>query len=131
MIGASKREDDIRANMRLAGTYNEAFEPVIKMLAKVQTELARAEKDWRDPELGNGEYVSEYTNKAGATNLVKNPYFAVVVDLRQEVLSFSAQLGLTPQGQRRVMGGNAKIKQKGPSKFETALAAAAKAAGKM
>lgn len=130
MRAISKREDDIRANMRLAGTYNEAFEPVIRMLAKVQTELARAEKDWRDPELGNKEYVSEYTNKAGATNFVKNPYFAVVEDLRQDVLSISSQLGLTPQGQRRVMGSNAKIKPQGKSKFETALAAAAKAAGK-
>lgn len=123
----AKKEDLIRENMRLAGTYSEAFEPMIKLLAVTQKQLAAAEKDWKDEDLGNREYVSEYTNKAGATNAVKNPYFAVVEDLRQEVVSLSAQLGLTPQGQRRVLGG-IRPKAPGKSKLETALLAAAKAA---
>lgn len=124
----SKKEDAIRENMHLAGTYNEAFEPVIALLAKVQAQLAAAERAWRDPNLGAGEYVSEFTNKAGATNTVKNPYFSVVEDLRAEVVSISAQLGLTPQGQRRVLGG---MKPRpGPSKLEAAMKAAARAAGK-
>lgn len=55
----SKREDAIRENMRDAGTYSQAFEPIIKMLARTQLELSRAERDWRDPELGKAEYVSE------------------------------------------------------------------------
>jgi len=125
-----KKEDDIRANMRLAGTYNEAFEPVIRMLAKTQTELSKAEKLWRSEDGGNGEFVSEYTNKAGATNAVKNPYYAVVEDLRADILSISGQLGLTPQGQRRVMG-NGKLKSdKKNNALADALAAAAKKAGK-
>lgn len=71
----SKREDAIRDNMRLAGTYNQAFEPIIKTLARVQTELARAEKDWR----GNGgHFVAKYTNKSGATNVVKEDRKSVV-----------------------------------------------------
>lgn len=125
----SKSEDAIRANMLLAGTYNEAFEPVIKMLAKTQRELAAAEKVWRSEEGGNGEFVSEYTNKAGATNVVKNPYYAVVEDLRADILSISGQLGLTPQGQRRVMG-NGKLKSGKPNNaLADALTAAAKKAG--
>lgn len=126
----SKKEDAIRANMRLAGTYNEAFEPVIKMLAKTQTELSKAEKLWRSEAGGNGEFVSEYTNKAGATNVVKNPYYAVVEDLRADIIAISGQLGLTPQGQRRVIG-NGKLKSgKQNNALADALAAAAKKAGK-
>lgn len=122
----SKREDAIRDNMRLAGTYNQAFEPIIKTLARVQTELARAEKDWR----GNGgTFVCEYTNKAGATNYVKDPYYSVVESLRDQVVDISAQLGLTPTGQRRVLG-NAKTPPSGPSALERALAQARERAGK-
>ena len=129
MVKTSKKEDAIRANMKLAGTYNEAFEPIISLLAKVQTQLAAAERNWRNKDLGNGEFVTEYTNKAGATNTVTNPYFSVVEDLRAEVVSISAQLGLTPQGQRRVLGGM-KPRKTGPSKLEAAMRAAAEAAGK-
>lgn len=122
----SKREDAIRDNMRLAGTYNQAFEPIIKTLARVQTELARAEKDWR----GNGgHFVAEYTNKSGATNVVKDPYYAVVESLRAQVVDISAQLGLTPTGQRRVLG-NAKAPPSCPSALERALAQARERAGK-
>lgn len=125
----AKKTDRIRADMKLAGTYNEAFEPVIALLAKVQTQLAAAERVWRSEEGGNGEYVSEYTNKAGATNTVKNPYFAVVEDLRAEVVSISAQLGLTPQGRRRVLGGiPAGAEAKGPSRLELAMQKAMEAA---
>ena len=129
----SKKDDEmcaaIREDMKLAGTYNEAFEPIISLLAKVQKQLVAAERNWRNKDLGKGEFVTEYTNKAGATNTVKNPYFAVVEDLRAEVVSISAQLGLTPQGQRRVLGGM-KPRSTGPSKLEAAMRAAAKAAGK-
>ena len=129
VVKTGKKEDAIRADMQLAGTYNKAFEPMIALLAKVQTQLAAAERKWRSPDFGKAEFVTEYTNKAGATNTVKNPYFAVVEDLRAEVVSISAQLGLTPQGQRRVLGGMAPRKS-GPSKLEAAMRAAAKAAGK-
>ena len=97
----SKRGDAIRDNMRLAGTYNQAFEPIIKTLARIQTELAKAERDWR---ANGGKFVTEYTNKSGATNAVKDPYYSVVEGLRGQIVDISAQLGLTPTGQRRVLG---------------------------
>lgn len=122
----SKREDAIRENMRLAGTYNQAFEPIIKTLARVQSELAKAEKDWRGH---GGEFVAEYTNKSGATNVVKDPYYSVVESLRGQVVDISAQLGLTPTGQRRVLG-NTKAPPSGPSALERALAQARERSGK-
>ena len=115
----SKREDAIRENMRLAGTYNQAFEPIIKTLARIQTELAKAERDWR---ANGGEFVTEYTNKSGAT-------YSVVEGLRGQIVDISAQLGLTPTGQRRVLG-NAKAPPSGPSALERALAQARERAGK-
>ena len=39
------REDMIRQDMQLVGTYNAIFEPTIKQLAKTERELSRAEKD--------------------------------------------------------------------------------------
>lgn len=95
----SKKEEKIRSDMRLAGTYREEFEPTIKQLARLQTELSRAEKAWRDD---GGDFVSEYTNKAGATNFQKNPYYSVVVDLRKEILTYYTALGLTPAGQKKI-----------------------------
>ena len=118
----SKREDAIRENMRLAGTYNQAFEPIIKTLARIQTELAKAERDWR---ANGGEFVTEYTNKSGATNAVKDPYYSV----QGQIVDISAQLGLTPTGQRRVLG-NAKAAPTGPTALERALAEARERAGK-
>ena len=41
------REDMIRKDMELVGTYNEIFEPTIKHLAKTERELSRAEKEWK------------------------------------------------------------------------------------
>ena len=110
----------------LAGTYNQAFEPIIKTLARIQTELAKAERDWR---ANGGEFVTEYTNKSGATNAVKDPYYSVVEGLRGQIVDISAQLGLTPTGQRRVLG-NAKAAPSGPTALERALAEARERAGK-
>lgn len=129
MAKRPSKADKIRADMKTAGTYSEAFEPVIALLAKTQTQLAAAERVWRSKDGGAGAYVMEYTNKSGATNTVKSPYFAVVEDLRSEVVSISAQLGLTPQGQRRVLGGT-KPQATSSSRLEEALIKAAEAAGK-
>lgn len=119
--------EEIRALMRTANTYSPAFEPIIELLDRTRAELKKAEKAWRD---GGGEFTSSYTNKAGAENIVKNPDFAIVEDLRQDVLSISAQLGLTPQGQRRVIGASGKLPSGKSSALAAAMTAAARRAGK-
>lgn len=119
--------EEIRALMRTANTYSPAFEPIIELLDRTRTELKKAEKAWRD---GGGEFTTSYTNKAGAENIVKNPDFAIVEDLRQDVLSISAQLGLTPQGQRRVIGASGKLPSGKSSALAAAMTAAARRAGK-
>lgn len=124
---SKKSCEEIRSLMRIAKTYSPAFEPIIELLDRTRSELRKAEKAWRD---GGGEFTSTYTNKAGAENVVKNPDFAIVEDLRQDVLAISSQLGLTPQGQRRVIGSGKLPSRTDSDKLTEALKNAAKAAGK-
>jgi P27 family predicted phage terminase small subunit len=43
-----------------------------------------------------GEYVSEYTNKAGASNLVPSPWLQVLKNSGDALLKLSGKLGLNP-----------------------------------
>lgn len=49
--------------------------------------------------------VIEYTNKAGATNVVKNPKLVMWIDLNTQALSYWRELGLTPSAYKKMTGG--------------------------
>lgn len=88
------REAMIKADMEAVGTYSPIFDKAIKSLAKQERELAKAEKTWRD---NGGKMVAELVNKTGATYTAKDPHYAVVDQLRKDILAQRAQLGLTPK----------------------------------
>lgn len=88
------REAMIKADMESVGTYSPIFDKAIKSLAKQERELAKAEKVWRD---NGGKMVAELVNKTGATYTAKDPHYAVVDQLRKDILAQRAQLGLTPK----------------------------------
>lgn len=88
------REAMIKADMEAVGTYSPIFDKAIKSLAKQERELAKAEKAWRD---NGGKMVAELINKTGATYTAKDPHYAVVDQLRKDILAQRAQLGLTPK----------------------------------
>lgn len=88
------REAMIKADMEAVGTYSPIFDKAIKSLAKQERELAKAEKVWRD---NGGKMVAELVNKTGATYTAKDPHYAVVDQLRKDILAQRAQLGLTPK----------------------------------
>lgn len=88
------REAMIKADMEAVGTYSPIFDKTIKSLAKQERELAKAEKVWRD---NGGKMVAELVNKTGATYTAKDPHYAVVDQLRKDILAQRAQLGLTPK----------------------------------
>ena len=88
------REAMIKAVMEAVGTYSPIFDKAIKSLAKQERELAKAEKVWRD---NGGKMVAELVNKTGATYTAKDPHYAVVDQLRKDILAQRAQLGLTPK----------------------------------
>lgn len=48
--------------------------------------------------------VVEYTNKSGATNLIKNPLLMLWMDLNMQALTYWKELGLTPAGYKKLFG---------------------------
>ena len=87
------REAMIRADMESVGIYSPIFDSTIRQLAKTERELSRAEKTWR---ASGGQMVAELVNKTGAKYTAKDPHYAVVDQLRKDVLALRSQLGLTP-----------------------------------
>lgn len=104
------REAMIKADMEAVGTYSPIFDKAIKSLAKQERELAKAEKVWRD---NGGKMVAELVNKTGATYTAKDPHYAVVDQLRKDILAQRAQLGLTPKSLKAM---KAKIVDTGAAK---------------
>ena len=87
------REAMIRADMESVGIYNPIFDATIKQLAKTERELSKAEKTWR---ANGGQMVAQLVNKTGCQYTAKDPHYAVVDQLRKDILAMRNQLGLTP-----------------------------------
>lgn len=115
------REAMIRADMESVGTYSPIFDKSIKQLAKLERELARAEKTWR---AAGGQMVAQLVNKTGGAYTAKDPNYAIVDQLRHDVTSLRNQLGLTPTGLKRAKQKTAAMATTGDSPLETLLAAA-------
>lgn len=107
----------IKEQCRAAGTYAKHYESVIDTLAATLEQRDRTHAEFT---ASGGKSVIEYTNKAGATNVVKNPLLVLWMDLNQSALALWRDLGLTPKGYKDITGD----KQKKPK--ESALAAALK-----
>lgn len=101
----------IRAATKEAGTYRPYFEQVIAILADIlerkDDAVDQYEKTGRKP-------VVAHTNKAGATNLEKNPCLRVIEECEAQALSYWRDLGLTPAGLKRI--NEEAMKQTGPAK---------------
>lgn len=90
---------EIKRKMRAVGTYNISFSYTIEVLAKVlvdyQTTIETFEKT-------GGHIVIKHTNKNGSTNLVKNPLYLALEKLRDDIITYSRELGLTPAGLKKI-----------------------------
>lgn len=84
--------------MKKAGTYNIAFELGIDKLADALADYEKAQEDFAE---SGGEFVISFTNKAGAENMVKNPYYGTIEKLRVDILAYMRELGITPTGQKK------------------------------
>lgn len=91
----------IRTACRDAGTYKPFFDSVIDTLAGIMEARDDAQEKYK---ASGGQTVVAYTNKGGATNIVKNPALVVVDDLNKTALAYWRELGLTPAGLRRLNG---------------------------
>lgn len=85
--------------MKDVGTYNTSFVYTINVLAKV---LADYEATTERFERTGGHMVIKHTNKSGATNIVKNPLYQAIEKLRDDIITYSRELGLTPAGLKRI-----------------------------
>ena len=84
-----------------AGTYADWCDNVIDSLASILEKRDAAEEQYK---LTNSKPIISHTNKAGATNLVKNPTLVMWNDLNTSALSYWRDLGLTPSAFRKLTG---------------------------
>lgn len=82
-----------------AGTYQPFFDSVIDTLADILDKRDRANEKFEEE---GSEPVIEYTNKAGATNTVKNPLLQTINELNANALTYWRDLGLTPAGLKKI-----------------------------
>ena len=105
----------IKQQLRALGTDEQAFDSVISALSDVLEQRDAVYSQYIEE---GSKPVREYTNKAGATNLTKNPLLILWDDLNKTALAYWRELGLTPSSYKKMTG-------EGPKKEkETGLAAA-------
>lgn len=90
---------DIEDKMRALSIYRPEFEHAVNVLARTLYDYDQMQSDFR---ASGGKLLVEYTNKAGATNAVKNPAYLAVETLRQDILAYSKELGLTPAALKKI-----------------------------
>ena len=91
--------NDIVKKMRALGVYHAEFAHTIDTLARTLYDYDRTLKSFED---SGGNVVIKHTNKAGATNATKNPYYLALEGMREDILAYSRELGLTPSGLKKI-----------------------------
>ena len=81
----------------LGENYKESDEELIKLYLETHQFYRRLQK-----EIKKGELMYEYTNKAGATNLVKNPLSIELTKTVQTLNNLLKSLGLTPAQRKKL-----------------------------
>ena len=84
-----------------AETYKPFFDTVIDELARIMEIRDKAEEKFKAM---GGEPVVEHTNKAGFTNVAKNPALTVITEQNPQALAYWRDLGLTPNGYKTLTG---------------------------
>ena len=86
------REEIYTQQLQALGIYEPAFDPAIKNLAQLERELTRAQKAWKK------------TVPDGVTPSFLDPHFAVISQLRRDIMTLRDTLGLTPKALQRIRG---------------------------
>lgn len=108
--------NDIIKKMKALGLHKPEYEHTVKGLARA---LADQEKTLELFDKSGGQIMIKHTNKAGATNAVKNPFYLALETLRKDVLDYSRELGLTPAALKRI--NESAVKQAKTSSLAVAL----------
>jgi len=94
-----KYKNDIVKRMKAVGTYRDEFLPTIERLAALYVQRDRIEKQFA---ASGGNAVVMHTNKAKATNAVKNPFLTARDEVYTQLLSHERELGLTPSALKKL-----------------------------
>lgn len=95
----------IKSQLEDLSLYEKAYDPAIDALASVLVQRDKTAKEFKD---SGGKSIMKYTNKAGATNIVKNPLLTLWDDFNKTALAYWRELGLTPSSYKKLMNGIAK-----------------------
>ncbi|MFS1511744.1 P27 family phage terminase small subunit [Chengkuizengella sp. SCS-71B] len=82
----------------LGDSYEESDEELIKIYIETHQFYRRLQKEVKDSDL-----MYEHTNKAGATNLIKNPLSIELTKTVQTLNNLLKSLGLTPAQRKKVV----------------------------
>lgn len=82
----------------LGDSYQESDEELIKLYVETHQFYRRLQREIKKTDL-----MYEYTNKAGATNLVKNPLSIELTKTVQTLNNLLKSLGLTPAQRKKVV----------------------------
>lgn len=97
--------------MKALGVYKPQYDALIGRTARLYVKLDELEREYA--ESGAARFV-EYTNKAGATNLIASPHVKAIEDAYAELLVHERELGLTPAAMKKLGGGLEEKPQKNP-----------------
>lgn len=100
-MGKSSWKSIITKQMTALGIKTEPYKPVIATLCDI---LEQRDAVYAQYLSEGAEPVREYTNKAGATNLTKNPLLILWDDLNKSALAYWRDLGLTPSSYKKLAG---------------------------
>lgn len=106
-----KKKRQIIERMQQLGTYKVQYMAAINRTAELYLELDALVKRYEEE---GREAVVEYTNKAGATNLTKNPIRGAIDDVYTQLLAHERELGLTPASMRKLNEGATQAKAESP-----------------
>lgn len=106
-----KKKRQIVERMQQLGTYKVQYMAAINRTAELYLELDELVKRY---EAEGREAVVEHTNKAGATNLIKNPIRGAIDDVYSQLLAHERELGLTPASMRKLNEGVMQQKAESP-----------------
>lgn len=92
-----------------ANTYRKAFDPIIDSLSDVLEQRDLAYDDY----VANGASPCIIrVSDRGAENIAKNPRLLIWIDLNNQALAYWKELGLTPQGLKKLNDDAMKIEKK-------------------
>lgn len=102
--------------MKALSVYREEFLPTIYRLAALYCHRDKIEAQFA---ASGGNAVIKHTNKAGATNAIKNPFLTARDEVYTQLLAHERELGLTPSALKKLREGG--LKESGASPLATAL----------